>query len=185
MTTSQLGKRSQLGLGFGAGLTGLSFPQKKLHIIMNSTPFYVWLQRGGNGWMALDELRCSFFGLLKLLFVSRLRGHRIDFFKQDIYTQGRNQSSLGVVSRYMKDNLSRAASSSARLVLEAGGHLSRRSVRWVSSGCRGVRTFHPSLLSYHPSSCSLFPLFSMSFSSHCFLLHMEVQLQSILRMPGC
>lgn len=32
MTTSQLGKRSQLGLGFGVALTGLGFLKKKLGI---------------------------------------------------------------------------------------------------------------------------------------------------------
>jgi hypothetical protein len=35
MTPSQLGKRSRLGFGFGAGLIGLEFPWKNLSIIVD------------------------------------------------------------------------------------------------------------------------------------------------------
>jgi len=43
MTSSKLGRRSQLGLlvlGFGAGLAGLGFPYKKLYAIVDTIHLY-------------------------------------------------------------------------------------------------------------------------------------------------
>ena len=77
MTTSELGKRSQLGLGF---------PWKKLCIIVhkiNSTPFYGSKEEGMGGWLWMnsDVHFWSPYLMLdkQLLCVSQLRGPHIDF----------------------------------------------------------------------------------------------------------
>ena len=61
MTTSQLGNRSQFGLGFGAGLAGLGFPDKKVCIIVDSVYLQLFLHfktvRGGkNRWTELGDV---------------------------------------------------------------------------------------------------------------------------------
>jgi hypothetical protein len=61
MTFSQLGKCSQLGLGFSAGLAGLGFPDKKVCIIVDSVYLQLFLHlktvRGGkNRWTELGDV---------------------------------------------------------------------------------------------------------------------------------
>ena len=89
LSRSQLG----LGLGFGAWLAGLGFPQKYLSIIVDIIHLYIlnpfmWLQRGG-GW-GLD-------------------------FKQDIlYIYSKGGPSLGVVHRYIKCNFKKKRGKQSR-----------------------------------------------------------------------
>jgi len=43
-------------LGFGAGLAGLGFPEKRSYIIVHLYEFYpfIGLQRGGHGWIGCN-----------------------------------------------------------------------------------------------------------------------------------
>jgi len=50
-----------LGLGFAAGLVGFGLSQIKICITvdiihLHTFHSFLWLKRGGNGWMAADEL---------------------------------------------------------------------------------------------------------------------------------
>src|ERR1700704_3159321 len=67
MTTSQLGRCSQLGLlglGFAAGLAGLGFSSQNICITVNTIHLhtyhpFLWLKGHGNGWMGADDL-CAY-----------------------------------------------------------------------------------------------------------------------------